>query len=144
MILRQPALRQLGGFDERIFLYGEDAEICMRAHKLGMRLCYLPLEGVVHAGHGSTGVRTAGTSEVVLFNALSSRIYVARKHLHPSTARLIAWITIAGALYRGVGFVLAGLVAGRPGWRKTGSSYLRAFQRLLRPGASPRNVGARS
>lgn len=133
MVMRQTALRRLGGFDERIFLYAEDAEICMRAHKLGMRLCYLPLEGVVHVGHGSTSVRSAGTSEVVLFNGLKSRMYVARKHLPPLTARLIAWITLAGALYRGVGFVLAGTLAGRPGWRRTGRSYLRAFQRLLRP-----------
>lgn len=42
---------QLGGFDERYFLYYEDVDLCWRArHKLGIKAYYFPHAKVVHRG----------------------------------------------------------------------------------------------
>jgi GT2 family glycosyltransferase len=46
--------RRLGGFDERIFLYVEDADLGMRARDLGASSIYVPAAQVTHAGGTST------------------------------------------------------------------------------------------
>ena len=48
MLLRAPVYQELGGFDERYFLYLEDVDLCARARLLGLRTVQLPLNGVVH------------------------------------------------------------------------------------------------
>ncbi|MDY0073459.1 MAG: glycosyltransferase [Thauera sp.] len=41
-LFRTAALQQVGGFEPRIFLYGEDVELSYRLRSTGYRLCYLP------------------------------------------------------------------------------------------------------
>lgn len=53
MLARTAALREVGGFDERFFLYVEDADLCRRLHDRGWRVLYDPSVHVVHAGGGS-------------------------------------------------------------------------------------------
>lgn len=48
------AFEKLGGFDERFFLYFEDADLCRRATKAGIALRYLPAAGVPHIGGASS------------------------------------------------------------------------------------------
>lgn len=48
MLLPTPVYRQLGGFDERYFLYYEDVDLCARARLAGLDVVQLPLPGVVH------------------------------------------------------------------------------------------------
>jgi len=43
-------LREVGGFDERFFLYGEDADICLRVRKAGRMVALIPDAAVVHWG----------------------------------------------------------------------------------------------
>lgn len=58
MLFRHHALRQLGGFDPRYFLYFEDFDLSIRARALG-RLSYLPQMRITHLGGNSAkkGVR---------------------------------------------------------------------------------------
>jgi hypothetical protein len=48
MLLPTPVYRQLGGFDDRYFLYYEDVDLCARARLAGLDVVQLPLPGVVH------------------------------------------------------------------------------------------------
>ena len=48
MLLRTPVYQQLGGFDERYFLYYEDVDLCARARLAGFDIVQIPLQGVVH------------------------------------------------------------------------------------------------
>lgn len=52
MLFRHAALRQLGGFDPRYFLYFEDFDLSIRARTLG-RLSYLPQMRITHLGGNS-------------------------------------------------------------------------------------------
>jgi GT2 family glycosyltransferase len=48
MLFRAESFRQLGGFDERFFLYYEDVDICVRAWKQGFKIVACPSAVVVH------------------------------------------------------------------------------------------------
>ena len=48
MLFRSPAYRELGGFDERYFLYYEDVDLCRRIRSAGRRVVYQPGSEVVH------------------------------------------------------------------------------------------------
>ncbi len=48
VLLRRQALEQVGGFDPRLFLYGEDVELSYRLIDRGWRLRYVPKAAVWH------------------------------------------------------------------------------------------------
>jgi len=48
MLCRSSAFRELGGFDERYFLYYEDIDLCTRARLAGWKNAWLPGVTVVH------------------------------------------------------------------------------------------------
>jgi GT2 family glycosyltransferase len=54
MLVRRAAFDQVGGMDERFFLYWEDADLCRRLEHVGWRTVYFPGATVVHAGGRSS------------------------------------------------------------------------------------------
>ncbi len=48
MFFRGSVLRELSGFDERFFMYGEDIDLCVRVAKEGWKIIYLPSTSIVH------------------------------------------------------------------------------------------------
>lgn len=54
LFFRRSALKQLGGFDPRFFMYEEDVELCLRARDHGIRICYLPSAFILHRAQGSS------------------------------------------------------------------------------------------
>ena len=48
MLFRSRDFQDLGGFDERFFLYYEDVDICVRAWRKGMRILACPQASVIH------------------------------------------------------------------------------------------------
>ena len=57
MAVRRDAFRQLGGFDESYFLYGEDLDLCHRAAALGLRTIHVPGARAVHGANVSAAQR---------------------------------------------------------------------------------------
>ena len=55
MLMRREALAEVGLFDERYFMYGEDIDLCLRMREAGWAVRYWPGTEVVHVGGGSTG-----------------------------------------------------------------------------------------
>jgi GT2 family glycosyltransferase len=54
MLLRTTVFRQLGGFDDRYFLYYEDVDLCARIRLSGLDILQLPLPGVIHNAQRSS------------------------------------------------------------------------------------------
>ena len=54
MLARKRTLDGIGAFDERFFMYFEDADLCRRAREAGWLVYYLPHVEVVHGTGGST------------------------------------------------------------------------------------------
>ncbi len=73
------AWRQIGGFDERIFLYNEDADLSLRTTAAGFSLVLAPMANVVHVGGRSSKVtwRTRWRKD---WHQTWSRLYHEAKH----------------------------------------------------------------
>ena len=54
MLVRRSAFEQVGGMDERFFLYWEDADLCKRLAGRGWRIVYFPAVTIEHAGGASS------------------------------------------------------------------------------------------
>jgi N-acetylglucosaminyl-diphospho-decaprenol L-rhamnosyltransferase len=57
LMLRRTMLEELGGFDEKFFLYGEDIDLCYRAWGAGWSCWYVPAAVVVHEHQAVTDRR---------------------------------------------------------------------------------------
>ena len=53
MLIRRKVIEDIGGFDQRFFMYLEDLELCLRIVKNGLRILYVPDAVVYHKGQGS-------------------------------------------------------------------------------------------
>jgi hypothetical protein len=58
MLIRRERFVEVGGFDERYFLYWEDADLCRRLRGRGYQTRYVPAAQVVHVGAVSSGTRS--------------------------------------------------------------------------------------
>lgn len=95
LLLRSEALDQVGGLDERFFLYAEEADWAYRAHRLGWRHAVVPEVTAVHAGAGTGGDARRREAH---FHASQERYL--RKHYGPlgwQSARVAQWL---GAMTR--------------------------------------------
>jgi GT2 family glycosyltransferase len=92
MLARRDALLSVGGFDERYFLYWEDADLCRRLRHAGYHIRYAPGATAVHRVGQSS--RTAPAASIRAFHA-SAYLYYAT---HVAPGRLDPKRPIAKAL----------------------------------------------
>ncbi len=57
LLTRLETWRKLGGFDLKFFMYGEEADFCLRAEKLGCSPMMTPDSRIIHYGGASEKVR---------------------------------------------------------------------------------------
>ena len=104
LLLRSEALDQVGGFDERFFLYSEETDWAYRASHLGWRHRVVEESRAVHAGAGtSSDVRRREAH----FHASQERYF--RKHYG-----IVGWNIARGAVWTGA-LVRAALLPGERG-----------------------------
>jgi len=53
MMLRKSALNEVGAFDERFFMFSEEAELCFRLKKQGYKVRFVPDSHILHYGGAS-------------------------------------------------------------------------------------------
>jgi len=94
MLARREALEQVGGLDERIFMYAEDVDWCYRFHQAGWQVWYLPHTPIMHYGGQSTKKRR-GRMEAELYR---SRIYFFHKHYGRGSALRLKALIYAATL----------------------------------------------
>jgi GT2 family glycosyltransferase len=108
MLMRAEALNQVGGFDERFFMYAEDIDLCLRFAENGWRVRYWPDVTVVHVGAGSNagGQRPPAANEAY-FRTMGPFI---RKHQPGPAGRANAALVSLAAEAMYAGSRLRGLV----------------------------------
>lgn len=79
--------RHLGGFDQNFFMYAEEADLCLRARRLGAKPGISPAAEIVHLGGASEVSQTEK-----LIKISRGRITLMRKHWSP--AKLAAGLTL--------------------------------------------------
>jgi GT2 family glycosyltransferase len=93
-IIRTEALRSIGPFDPRFFLYYEEVDLCKRIKNSGYSVCYWPDIIVVHiGGESSRQVRSLQLSrsgaQLTLWRMRSMLLYYRKHH------GLAAWCAMA-------------------------------------------------
>ncbi len=92
LLVRLADWRALGGFDERFFMYGEDAELCLRAAaETGRQCAVTPDATMIHAVGASSATRP-DKHEMLL----AGRITLVRTHWGPVRGRAGAALLVAG------------------------------------------------
>lgn len=77
LCIRTDLFRELGGFDEDFFMYGEDLDLCFRAKLRGRRNYYHPATQVIHFKGESAKSRPLGS----FFDFYAAMVIFSRKHL---------------------------------------------------------------
>jgi GT2 family glycosyltransferase len=96
MLIREGLFRQLGGFDEKFFLYSEELDLCCRLRKAGHQIWYVHTAWLMHKERQSTMQLFGSIGRIALQN-LKSQHYYFQKHYGPGTAFL--WRHMIAALY---------------------------------------------
>lgn len=96
--VRRDIFKQLGGFDEDYFMYGEDLDICLRIQKLGFRNYYYPGTSILHFKGQSSKTRRFRTY-IEFYQAM---LIFAKKHRNYHLPTFIVAIGIAFAALVGV------------------------------------------
>jgi hypothetical protein len=99
---------KVGGFDENIFLYGEEVEMMYRLKKAGASVVYNPEAQIVHLQQAAseTGFEKATIGEV------KALFYFFKKYRQPWQLPIIRFVIGVGALLRQVVF---GMINGNKG-----------------------------
>jgi GT2 family glycosyltransferase len=91
MLVRRSAFEQVGGMDERFFLYWEDADLCKRLAEHGWRIVYFPGVTIEHAG-GASSIH-AYRESLAAFHTSAYTLFT--KHASPSVRWLAPLVFLA-------------------------------------------------
>jgi len=115
VLFKRSALAQTGGFDPAYFAYGEDADLSLRAARLGLNCRYVAEACVHHKVGGSFG--RLALRKVLLVERNRSRVAVT--HLPWSWLLVSPWWTVRRHLALGKEAASgAGLAASWPAWQR--------------------------
>ena len=105
MAVRRRTLEEIGGMDERFFMYFEDADLCRRAREAGWLVYYLPQIEVLHHSGASSGDRSRA-----IWNLHKSAFLYHRKYGPHGPLGLYSLLTLAGLTGRALVKLAASLV----------------------------------
>ena len=125
-LIRANVLREVGGFDERFFMYYEEADFCERVRRAGHRVRWLPEVAFVHEG-GLSAAQSAKRTFVAFRE--SCLLYHAQWHGRGWTEYVRACLVL-GLLLRFVAWCGLALL----GRRHRVGLHAAALRVLLRPG----------
>ena len=104
MIVRREIFTELGGFDERFFLYYEDTDLCLRARRAQHRIWYLPDIPVSH----HVAISTEGNREKFFRYIYSSKRAFYGKHFHGCKSSLASGFILVGIFIRIIAYGFIG------------------------------------
>ena len=91
MLCRRAALNEVQGFDERYFLYWEDADLCRRLRAKGFTVRHVPVSRVQHAVGQSS--RSARRLAIQAFHR-SAYVYYSTHVARTPIGRSLAWLML--------------------------------------------------
>jgi GT2 family glycosyltransferase len=114
MFYRREVLQEIGGFDERFFMYGEDIDICYRTTKAGYEIRYTPATSVTH--HKGASTKKEHLDYHVIFNKAMYQFF--EKHYSKNYTAVFRLLVAAALVLKvGLEFLLALLRRSRPLFR---------------------------
>lgn len=111
LMVRKAAFDLVGGFDPRIFLYGEEVDLCLRLDRAGWPTYFYPGTAVVHLGAASSD---GETNPRRLALVAAGHRYLYRKHWGSLGGTLFILVELAAGALKGGGWQFAALMAAGP------------------------------
>ena len=121
LLIRRAALEEIGGFDERYFMYSEDIDWCWRARRAGWQIWFERDSIFCHLGNASGASRFGDDRDAVIIT--NARRWYARTHGAASEA---AWraLNAAGSARLAVAARARKDRADELRWRRQARAYL--------------------
>jgi len=98
IMARKGIVDELGGFDENIFMYSEDLDLCYRILKIGWQIFYLATEVIIHHEGASTKVKENKNFAPLM--QIASNYYFFHKNFGRIKAVQFRIAVCFGSLYR--------------------------------------------
>lgn len=115
MLISHKLWNEIGPLDEKIFMYGEDIELCLRAKISGAKIGIVTSSLIVHLGSASS------SSQRALLGELKGYQYIWKKHKPSWQFPLLKIILIGGIILR---IILFSMILRKP----KGKIYLEALR----------------
>jgi hypothetical protein len=107
MLMPRKLFETVGLFDERFFMFEEDADLCYRARKLGHKVVYHPGSTFIHCDAGSFGESDEYRRLKMVY---SSRLKYYRKHMGSLMSFFFLVLVRIGFLNRGWIYLFSGQI----------------------------------
>lgn len=107
LMARKNAVMEVGLFDEKFFLYYEDADLCLRIKQKGWEINLLPETGIIHyVGQSSTGdfYKVSDAMNVSMY-------YYYAKHYGFIEVLLLKIITVTALFFRNIWLIVYFIIA---------------------------------
>jgi len=102
MFMTSALFRELGGFDEKYFMYGEDLDLCCRVKEKGYTVWYNPATQIIHF-KGRSAAKLTWKSRKAFYEAM---IIFSRTYKHTHAAYFPGWLIFVGIMLQaGINFV---------------------------------------
>ncbi len=98
-LIRREILKKVGLLDEKMFMYGEEVELCIRIKNIGSKVLYYNEPRITHYKGGSADGNYSG-----LFEEFTALIYIWKKHFPLWQLPILRILLKFGALLRYVFF----------------------------------------
>lgn len=85
-IISSALLKDVNGFDEDFFLYGEDQDLCLRIRKKGYRIGFIDNTSIVHLGGQSE--RKTPPEEVVRKKCIAEQLFFSKHYSNKSIRKI--------------------------------------------------------
>lgn len=121
LLIGRNTWERLNGFDPAFFMYGEEADLCLRSRQLGCRPRVTPEATIVHHGGASERVRADK-----MVRLLTAKVRLIRRHWPVPTRDAGVRLLAAWPLTRSLAWRVRGIVGGA---RPAAASWTQVWQR---------------
>lgn len=108
---------RLGGFDERFFFYGEEADYCKRVADAGKKVVFEPKVNYVHYRGASSGGEKFTRAKIDMLT--KSKVIFARKHFSPLKTKIQVIFEVLHHAVNALAFAASAVQAGQKGIEKS-------------------------
>ena len=136
MLVRRSVYEATGGFDERLFMYGEDLDWCARIAAAGWRIRYFPQARIVHHDHASAELLFGDGREALCLQRHNE--FFCARHGRAASAAFVG-VRLAGSALRAAWYASRGRMGGPRAQRlsRHGAVRQREVPHTARPGNGP-------
>ena len=125
-LVRRETWLQLGGYNERRRMYGEDSDLCWRTRKLGWQLWFEARSEFVHLGNATASRRWTNPERAAMIGGEEARLL--REQLSPLRARVAVDAIALYLTWRAAAYTVRGDRAAADALRAERAAYRDGFR----------------